>query len=102
MKPNTAPAAGEAMPKSTPTEEQVANAMRTLDSRIKAVVHMSDITAETFDQYFVPKRGGAVGYTFTVTEHEYQQFTFLLNDVAQRAERLHRAFLAAWAGEETE
>lgn len=102
MKPNTVPAAGEAMPKSMPTEEQVANAMRTLDGRIKALVHMSDIAAEAFDQYFVPQHRGQNCYTFKLTEHEYQQFGFLMNDVADRAGRLHKAFLAAWVGEETE
>ncbi|MBN9030401.1 MAG: hypothetical protein BGO05_28275 [Rhizobiales bacterium 63-7] len=104
MTPNPVPAAGEAMPKIRATDEQVADAMRTLDSSIHALVHMTDITAEAYDRLFAPVRDIASDATdykvFRLTAHEFEQFGFLLNDVANRCARLREAYSAAYYGEQ--
>lgn len=98
MKPNTVPAAGEAMPK----DEKDTDAIWELDAHIDGLAHMANIAADLFSEYFPPTPAGPDGYTFKVTVNEYKQFDFAMNDVAGRATRLKKAFAAAMKGEACE
>ncbi|KQZ96859.1 hypothetical protein ASD74_06285 [Rhizobium sp. Root564] len=84
------------------SDEAVADAMRTLDGDIHALHHMSDITAESFDAIFGP--GSRIekskeGVAFRITQHEFNQMAFLVNNVAERCHDLHKRFQSAWSGE---
>lgn len=102
--PKTIPAAGEAMPEiRKATDEAVADAMRTLDGDVHALRHMSDITAESFDAIFGPAsriEKSKEGVAFRITQHEFDQFAFLVNNVAERCADLHKRFHAAWIEEQ--
>ncbi|WP_311272110.1 MULTISPECIES: hypothetical protein [unclassified Rhizobium] len=99
-------AAGEAMPKRRPTDEEVASAMRNLEGVVRELMHMSDIMANAYDDTFGPssrvgdKSTNSVTYRLTV--HEDDQMAFLVNNVASRCKSLMNQFDAAWNGESPE
>lgn len=78
---------------------KVASAMFDLEFDVLALMHMAELTANKFDQAAAVVGGNGVCLTFKITEHEHDQFTFLLNDTAMRADRLLKRYRAAQKGE---
>ncbi|MCQ1778224.1 hypothetical protein NOJ05_13535 [Neorhizobium galegae] len=98
--PNVAvPATGEAMPKSKPTDEQVADAMRSLENDIRELMLMADIAANAWENIGPPSAIEDNSVTYRCTLLERDAFEFLLNDVAERASLLRKRFEAALDGE---
>lgn len=104
MPNKSVPAAATGLPAAVKdTDAAVAKAMRELENAIRELMHMADITAETYDNMFSPSSrvGGNDGpsLTYRITKHEDDQMAFLVNNVASRCTNLHRSFEAAWKGE---
>lgn len=85
------------------SREDVASAMMELETVVFELMHMSDITAETYDATFSPrsriKSDDPNAVTYRLTKHEDEQMSFLINNVATRCSRLHKSFHAACNGE---
>jgi hypothetical protein len=93
------PAAGEAMPKTKPTDQAVAQAMRDLENDVRELMLMSDIMVNTWDDLGPPAGFDDNSVTYRITKHEQEVFDFLINDVAARANQLKKRFSAAYYGE---
>lgn len=91
--------AGEAMT-SKPTAEAISFAMRDLENDVRALMHMADLAAcRMGDNIFFVVGCDDNSQTLRVTRHEFDQLSFLVNDVAERALVLDRKFQAASKGE---
>lgn len=90
--------AGEAVP-AKHSDTDVAHAMRMLEDQVRELMHMSDIAANSFDRAFDVQSKHEGYLTLRITDHEFDQFSFLLNNVAVRACRLERTFNDANRGE---
>lgn len=90
-------AGGEAMPAAA-KQEQIAQALRGLEDDIRAVMLMSDITADAWDK-LPPHSHDEFTVHYRLMKHERDCFEFMLNDVAVRAKRLHARFEAGLRGE---
>lgn len=90
--------AGEAVPERSKAE-MIAEAMDDLEFDVLAVMHLTDLASSAFERSAILLRKDVDSRTFRITEHEYDQITFLFNEVAQRADTLNRRFRAAQKGE---
>ncbi|TXH81195.1 MAG: hypothetical protein E6Q77_08685 [Rhizobium sp.] len=91
-----------ATPEKKATDTEVAKAMRSLENAVRELMHMADIAAESYDTIFAPRsrlEKNSEAVTYRLTPHEDDQISFLINDVAARCSKLHKAFDAAWHGE---
>ncbi len=91
-----------AKPEKKATDAEVAAAMRSLENAVRELMHMADIAAEAHDKIFAPRsrlEKTSSSVTYQIALHEDDQISFLVNDVAARCAKLHKAFDAAWDGE---
>jgi hypothetical protein len=97
--PKTFPAAGEAMPTSKPTDEQLADAMRDLETPIRDLMHMADITCEKLlDLFDQPDQHEGDKLVFHFTMEQRDRFLFAVCDVERRAKAVHELHSAAFCG----
>jgi hypothetical protein len=93
-------AAGEAVSAKV-SYEAVADAMKDLEGDVLALMHLSDIAANAFDETIT--RGGVKSadgrFVCTMTVHEIDQLGFLINLVGERCNAFSRRYHAAFYGE---
>ncbi|CDM56313.1 MULTISPECIES: hypothetical protein [Rhizobium] len=97
------PAAGEAMPKPTPTDEQIVRAFCDLEHDVCCLRSMINILGDMLDDNLVDVDTGAQSrqevFKIWLTDGQMNMLSFAWNDVICRANRLERAFFAAVDGE---
>lgn len=86
-------------PAPKPTDEQVADAMRSLENDIRELMLMADIATAAWDGIGPPKAINDNCFQYQCTRLERDSFDFLINNVAERASLLRKRFDAAWCGE---
>jgi len=93
------PAAGEAMPKTKPTAEQVSDAMRELEQAVCDLNNMSVIAADLAERLFSSSEEAVGGrLSLILSKAETEAFLFAVNNVEARAKELRIQYGAAWIG----
>lgn len=101
MPNNPVPAGGEAVPKATPTDEQIADAMADLETPLCDLQIMAAITADLAGEWFErPNSYAGDKLVFHVSKMRREKLLFAINDVEARIVALKSGFMAARYGED--
>lgn len=84
--------------KAQATNEQVVEALRSLDKDLCELMFMADITVGAWDDIGPPATFDADSVTYRVPRDERDRFDFLVNNVAERTALLKKRFDAAYDG----
>jgi hypothetical protein len=99
MKP-TIQAAGEAVPKPRPTDEQVADAMRHLEAPICDLKLMARIASDFAERLLsYPDKDADNMLHFKISKEERETVLFAFFNVENRISNLKKQFQTAWDGE---
>ncbi len=95
------PAAGEAVPKAKPTDEQIADAMADLETPLYDLQIMASITADLAGEWFQrPQSYAGDKLVFHISRMQREKLLFAINNIEARVEALKSSFMAARYGED--